>query len=157
MNERPPWDILAALIVGIALGLVYGWVISPARVVDAAPEALRADFKDSYRAAIAAAYDSNGDLARAQARLALLGDADSYQALSAQAQQMLAAGEPFQSVQQVAQLAAALREPQVTVTATATNVQVVKTPTKASAATTPPPIRGRPSPRRTARQAGLIC
>jgi len=109
MTERRfPWDILLALILGIALGLTYSWMLSPVQVIDSAPEALRADFKDQYRAAIAASYASNGDLTRAQSRLALLKDADVYQALSAQAQQLLAAGQTRES-QQVAQLASALQ------------------------------------------------
>jgi hypothetical protein len=127
--RRFPWDLLAALIVGIALGLAYAWIISPVQIVDASPEALRADFKDQYRAAIAAAYASNGDLPRAQARLALLGDADSYQALSAQAQQMLAAGQSPETVQQVAQLAAALQGSAPTV--------IVVAPTRTKIATQP--------------------
>lgn len=110
-RPRLPLDILAALILGAALGLLYAWTLAPVQVVDSAPEALRADFKNQYRAAIAASYASNHDLPRAKARLALLGDADSYAALSAQAQQMLAAGEPFASVEQVADLASALRNP----------------------------------------------
>ncbi|MEW6241066.1 MAG: hypothetical protein ACOYZ8_01020 [Chloroflexota bacterium] len=102
-------DWLLPLIAGLALGLAYAWIVSPARVVDSVPSALRADFKDDYRAAIAAAYASSGDLPRAQARLALIGDPDPVQALSAQAQRMLGAGEPFETVQQVAQLASALQ------------------------------------------------
>jgi len=109
MNERRfPWDILLALILGIALGLGYAWMIAPVQVIDSAPEALRADFKDQYRAVIAASYAANGNLTRAQSRLALLNDADVYQALSAQAQQYLAAGQTRES-QQVAQLASALQ------------------------------------------------
>lgn len=107
-GRRFPWDILLAVILGIALGLGYAWVVSPVKVIDSAPEALRADFKDQYRAAIAASYAANGDLTRAQSRLALLNDAEVYQALSAQAQQLLAAGRTRES-QQVAGLASALQ------------------------------------------------
>ncbi len=117
-STRVPWDVIATLVVGAAFGLAYAWIVSPVKVVDSAPEALRADFKDAYRAAIAASYSANGDLPRAQARLALLADADPYAALSAQAQRMLAAGEPFRSVQEVAQLASALQGSRPTATAT---------------------------------------
>jgi hypothetical protein len=116
MTERRfPWEPLLALIVGIGLGLVYAWIISPVEIYDAAPEALRADFKDQYRAVIAASYAANGNLSRAQSRLALLGDADSYAALSAQAQQALAAGESQKTIQQLAALAAAIQGPAPTV------------------------------------------
>jgi hypothetical protein len=58
---------------------------------------------------IAAAYQSSHDTERARARLSLLGDADPMQALSAQAQQMLAAGESSENVELVAQLASDLQ------------------------------------------------
>lgn len=109
MNEfRFSWEALLALIIGAALGLGYAWILSPVQVIDSAPEALRADFKDQYRAVIAASYAASGNMERAQSRLALLGDADVYQSLSAQAQQLLAAGRTRES-QQAAQLASALR------------------------------------------------
>jgi len=108
-SARFPWDILLALVAGLALGLTYAWVLSPVQVVDSNPAALRADFKDEYRAVIAAAYAANHDLPRARARLALLGDADSQMALSAQAQRMLANGESLLVIQQVAGLASALQ------------------------------------------------
>jgi hypothetical protein len=106
--KRIPWDILLALLAGLGLGLAYSWVISPTRVVDAEPLALRADFKDQYRSAIAAAFAGTGNLSRAQARLALLGDQNTIEALNAQAQRMLANGETFQQANEVAALAAAL-------------------------------------------------
>jgi hypothetical protein len=120
--RRIPWSSLFALLVGLGLGLVYAWTISPARVTDAQPVALRADFKDHYRSAIAAAYSATGDLARAQARLSLLGDSDSIEALNAQAQRMLASGESFDEADQVVALAFALDQnaaniPTATVTA----------------------------------------
>ncbi len=112
--KRIPWNVLLALLVGLGLGLVYSWVISPRRIINAEPITLRADFKDQYRSAIAAAYAATGNLPRAQARLALLGDSDSIEALNAQAQRMLvseangASGEQFEHADQVAALALAL-------------------------------------------------
>lgn len=108
--RRIPWDILLALLVGLGLGLVYSWIISPARVTDAEPRALRADFKDHYRSTIAAAYAATGNLPRAQARLSLLADPDSIEALNAQAQRILASGQPSQLADQAAALASALEQ-----------------------------------------------
>ncbi|GAB4505285.1 MAG: hypothetical protein Fur0043_22800 [Anaerolineales bacterium] len=113
MNKRLLWLSLLALAVGFGLGLTYAWLISPLRIADDSPRALRADFKDHFRAAIAAAYASSGDLERARARLALLGDPDPAQALTAQAQRMLASGESLESVRQVALLASILQGQQV--------------------------------------------
>lgn len=103
--KRFPWEWLIAIIIGFALGLLYAWEISPIRYFDTTPNTLRSDFKDQFRIAIAASYASTHDLGRAKARLALLGDSDSSQALTAQSQRMLAAGESIDVVQQMAQLA----------------------------------------------------
>ncbi len=106
--RRFAWVILLALLAGFGLGLVYSWEIAPPRVTSAAPVALRADFKDAYRAAIAASYAATGNLPRAQARLSLLKDPDSIEALNAQAQRMTANGASLQQADQVAALALAL-------------------------------------------------
>ena len=89
-ENRGPWYLLTGLILGIALGLAYAWIIQPVEYVDTSPASLRSDFKDQYRALIAAAYLANGDLLRARARLELLQDEDIYRVLSEQAQRMLA-------------------------------------------------------------------
>jgi len=107
--KRFPWELIVGLIIGAALGLSYAWIISPTRYIDAIPASLRADFKDQYRIAISAAYASTSDIQRARARLALLGDADSVQTLSAQAQQMLANEADIKTVNQIAQLASDLQ------------------------------------------------
>ncbi|WKZ49488.1 MAG: hypothetical protein QY306_08965 [Anaerolineales bacterium] len=107
--RRIPWDVLLALLAGLAAGLLYSWVFSPVRVVDSAPVALRADFKDQYRSAIAAAFTATGNLERARARLALLGDENSVEALNAQAQRALASGEITQA-DEIAALASALAQ-----------------------------------------------
>jgi hypothetical protein len=107
--KRTFGPILLALLAGLGLGLLYSWVISPVRYVDTTPASLRADFKDRFRTLIAAAYAANGNLDRARARLATLGDSDPVEALSAQAQRMLAVGESFNSIQQVARLATDLQ------------------------------------------------
>lgn len=108
--RRIPWNSLLALLAGLGLGLVYAWTVLPARVTDSQPVALRADFKDHYRSAIAAAYSATGDRARAQARLSLLGDTDSIEALNAQAQRMLASGQSFDEADQVVALASDLAQ-----------------------------------------------
>jgi len=89
----------------IALGLLYAWMIAPVRYINTVPNTLRADFKDQYRVLIAASYSATHDLARAKSRLELLGDANPLQALTGQAQRMLASGQPFDVVRQVAILA----------------------------------------------------
>ncbi len=107
--KRFPWEWLLGLLAGFGIGLLIAWVISPIRYVDTSPNTLRADFKDQFRVAIAASYASDHNLGRAKARLALLGDSDAVQALTAQAQRMLGAGESFDTIQEVAGLATDLQ------------------------------------------------
>jgi hypothetical protein len=102
-------QIALALLIGMGLGLYYAWFLSPVTYVNASPAILRADFKDQYRIGIAAAYNATQDLARAKARLNLLGDIDPIAELSAQAQRMLASGEAFERVRPLAQLATDLQ------------------------------------------------
>ena len=130
--RRIPWSSLLALLAGLGMGLVYAWTISPVRVSDSQPAALRADFKDHYRSAIAAAYSATGDLARARARLSLLGDSNSIEALNAQAQRRLASGasgEAFDEADQVVALASALDQNAASIpTATAMAQSAANTP-----------------------------
>ncbi|MEW6402369.1 MAG: hypothetical protein AB1649_11250 [Chloroflexota bacterium] len=102
--------LLLALLAGLGLGLAYSWLIAPSQFTEATPDMLSVNFKAQYREVVAAAYASNHDLERARSRLAELGDPDPMQALSAQAQQMLAAGESFDDVRDVAQLASDLQQ-----------------------------------------------
>jgi hypothetical protein len=99
--------LLFSLLLGLGAGLAYAWVISPRGLTDSDPALLRADFKDQFRSAIAASYSATGNLPRAQARLALLGDSNSIEALNAQAQRTIASGN-FAQADQLAALALAL-------------------------------------------------
>jgi hypothetical protein len=107
--KREWWIWLFGFLVGSGLGLYYAWVIAPVRYVDTLPVTLRSDFKDQYRLAISASYAATHNLVRTRARLALIGDPDPIQALTGQAQRMLAQGETFDTIQQVAALASDLR------------------------------------------------
>ncbi len=139
--RRTAWASLFMLVLGFGTGLAYAWVIAPLRYVDTAPHTLRADFKDQFRTLIAASYAASHNLDRARARLALLGDADPVEALTAQAQRMLASGQPFQVVQQVAGLASDLRAnvastlPSATASAAPSAASSAQPPTESPVAT----------------------
>ncbi len=111
-RARPPRRghgyVFTGLLVGFGLGLLIAWVLAPVRYTDTAPDRLRADFKDAYRALIALAYWGNPDLVRAQSRLALLGDPNPAQALAVQAQQAQAQGVHAYEVEALRRLAADL-------------------------------------------------
>ena len=107
-ENRGPWYLLTGLVLGLVLGLVYSWNVRPVEYVNTSPASLRADFKDQYRALIAAAYAADGDLVRARGRLTLLQDEDTYQALAAQAQQTLAEGNSSDEARALGLLAVAI-------------------------------------------------
>ena len=109
-EERGPWYLLTGLVIGIVLGLVYAWVIQPVKYVDTPPFSLRQDFKDRYRALIAAAYLANNDLVRAQARLELLRDENPFRTLSEQAQRTLAENGTLDEARALGLLAVALSQ-----------------------------------------------
>ncbi|HSB65352.1 MAG TPA: hypothetical protein VLD65_02170, partial [Anaerolineales bacterium] len=107
-DRRGSWYLLTGVIMGVALGLLYSWLISPVKYIDAPPYALRADYKDEYRALIASAYLYNYDLLRAQDRLAQLNDENPVHVLALQAQQALSEGHPAEEVQALNTLSLAL-------------------------------------------------
>ncbi|MDI6769990.1 MAG: hypothetical protein QMD04_09965 [Anaerolineales bacterium] len=168
--EREPrrghWYLLTGLLIGLTLGLLIAWVISPVQYVDTAPASLHADFKDQYRSMIASAYLATGELGRAQSRLSLLGDADPRQTLTLQAQHALSVGDPSGSAYALARLADALIQPPVggqipdeigasptaTTTATVTKAEtssVTRAPTRRPTGTLTPLNTPTPRPTRT--------
>ncbi len=110
MNDAPrgPWYLLTGLLAGLVLGLFYAWALAPADYANVSPDTLQARYKEHYRAMIALAYLADGNLERAQARLALLGDPNPIEALSAQAQRALAEEAPEEEAYALGLLAAAL-------------------------------------------------
>ena len=70
---------LTAIIVGIGLGLIYGWLINPVEYVDTSPDTLRIDYKTDYVLMVAESFQKEGDLALVTYRLALLGDTPPFE------------------------------------------------------------------------------
>lgn len=71
--------ILAGLALGLAVGLIYGWLIRPVEYVDTSPDSLRADFRADYVLMVAEAYAAEDDLELAKRRLAILGPDPAHQ------------------------------------------------------------------------------
>ena len=100
--------LVTGIVIGLALGLLFSWVIQPVQYLDTSPDSLKGIYQDQYRAVIAAAFEANQDMVRAKARLELLGDEDIVQAVAEQAQRALAEGGPAGEVKALGQLANAL-------------------------------------------------
>jgi len=65
--------ILIALVIGIGIGLTYGWVIDPVDYFDLTPDTLRADYKADYVLMVAETYRTEQDPGLAARRLAIFG------------------------------------------------------------------------------------
>ncbi len=65
---------IAALILGIILGVFYAWVINPVEWTDAAVEQLRFDLKEDYLRMAIDSYSVNKDVELAKSRYAQLGE-----------------------------------------------------------------------------------
>ena len=65
--------IIIAALIGIALGLVYGWVIAPVEYIDVTPNILREDYRADYVLMVAEAYQNEQDPETAARRIAILG------------------------------------------------------------------------------------
>jgi hypothetical protein len=107
-ENRGPWYLITGFVLGLILGVAYSWIMRPVQYVNTSPASLRADFKNQYRALIAAAYAANGDLVRARGRLSLLQDEDIFRVLAAQAQQTLADGNSSDEARALGLLAVAI-------------------------------------------------
>ena len=69
MTRTAAINLLVGAVIGLALGLVYTWVVNPVQYVDTNPASLRADHKADYVIMIARAYAADSDLGLARARL----------------------------------------------------------------------------------------
>lgn len=68
------WIIITlALLFGIALGLIYGWVLDPVEYTDVTPNILREDYRVDYVLMVAEAYQHDLNADQANRRLAVLG------------------------------------------------------------------------------------
>ena len=60
-------------VLGIAVGLLYGWIINPVKFVDTTPASLRVDYRTDYVLMVAEAYHADQNVDLAVRKLALFG------------------------------------------------------------------------------------
>ena len=75
--------VILGLTAGAVVGLLLGWVVWPVQYTDTAIADLATEYKDEYIVLVAAAYTTDGDLEKAQVRLARLEVPNINQSLSA--------------------------------------------------------------------------
>src|SRR3990172_7122863 len=107
-KPQAPLYLLTGALLGVVVGLILAWGIYPSTVVDVPPSSLSDEYRNQYRAAVALAFATSGDLGRAQARLNLLGDPDPVRALVSQAQLTLLDETAQREARALSQLAGAL-------------------------------------------------
>jgi hypothetical protein len=102
--KRLLW-LWVGLALGVGLGFLIGWGISPMPDYDSGPAALRADYRDEYIRLVALAYQVEGDLAQARQRLAALGTEDSLAPLVELTERMIQEGRSERLIAPPAKLA----------------------------------------------------
>ncbi len=73
---------IITILLGIGLGLFYGWVVNPVEYVDTTPASLRSDYQADYVLMVAEIYQAEGDPALAAGRLAFLGGVSPLEAIT---------------------------------------------------------------------------
>jgi hypothetical protein len=138
-EERGPWYLLTGLVIGLVIGIIYAWKIAPVEYVDTSPSMFKEELKDQYRALIAAAFASDGNLARAQKRLIYLGDEDPARALTLQAQKALVDGRPQFEARALGLLAVAVSQGNTVGVALPSAPTLTDTPAPPTSTFTPEP------------------
>jgi hypothetical protein len=153
-GRRFAWiGAVLGLVVGLSSGLIYSWLIDPVEYYDADPADLRSDLREDYLVLVAISYDLTGDLARAQARLAALGEAGTPGAVAALADRLYRAAGDAETVRALALLAYTLgARSEAVVAHLPTNTPTVTpspTITRTPLPTTPPTITPTATPTAT--------
>lgn len=99
---------IGGLVIGLALGLLYTWVIAPVELVNTYPALLRTDYRQGWVRLVALSYVADGDLERARARLDGLKQEDVASAVQALIEEYAAAGYPADTLRSLTTLARAL-------------------------------------------------
>ena len=99
---------ILGLTIGLALGLVYTWVIAPVELVNTYPALLRTDYRQAWIRLAALSYVTDGNLKRARARLDGLKREDVASAIQALIEEYAAAGRPADTLRSLTTLAGTL-------------------------------------------------
>jgi hypothetical protein len=96
------------LAIGLALGLLYTWVIDPVELVNTYPALLRTDYRQDWVRLVALSYVADGDLEWARGRLEGLDQEDVATAVQALIEEYAAGGRSADTLRSLATLAEAM-------------------------------------------------
>ncbi|MBN1487600.1 MAG: hypothetical protein JW981_08155 [Anaerolineae bacterium] len=97
--------LLIGVVLGVAAGLTYAWVLNPVQYYDSYPAMLQADYRREWIAISVWAYSSQGNMARTQLRLKDLPMEEVQAGIAGVLDTAVAAGRPVQMLQRIAKLA----------------------------------------------------
>jgi hypothetical protein len=100
--------VILGLTAGAVLGLLLGWVVWPVKYVDTSIADLAPEYKDEYILLVASAYVADGDLEKAQVRLARLEIPNVNQSISAMIDGYISEGRDEADIRALVALASAL-------------------------------------------------
>jgi len=63
-----------SVLVGLAVGVTYGWVVNPVQYTNTPPDSLRIDYQTDIFLMAAELYENEGDITLALSRLDFLGE-----------------------------------------------------------------------------------
>jgi len=96
---------LFGLALGLGLGIALGWWAWPVEYTDTGPEVLQPTYRDEYVLMAAAAYEVDGDLEHALARLSEVYPEDPIGAVVNLAERLIDAGGSRGDIRRLARLA----------------------------------------------------
>jgi hypothetical protein len=100
---------ILAIVVGLAAGLVYGWVIEPAGVSNTTLDSLRSDYKADYVLMVAETYNATANLEQALQDLEQISPGEPLKAVQSALVTAQALGYLDSDLQMMAQLETALK------------------------------------------------
>lgn len=109
MNRSRLFAFAAMLILGVAAGLVYGWVLQPSQVNNTSLDSLRADYKADYVLMVAETYNVSRDLAAAKSDLLKISPRDALEGVQQAIVDAQALGYSMTDLKLMANLETALK------------------------------------------------
>lgn len=107
-GTRPPLPaatlLLLGLLVGLAGGLFYAWLLNPIVYINAKPAQMSDDYQEEYLFLVSQSYAYTGDWETADQRLAALEARNLPQRVALQFERYLREGKPAESVRNLANL-----------------------------------------------------